>query len=110
MEIPTGWNYLATEYGDATTTAFLHTPDFTLQVTHKTRDTTVIRVMEPGTPEGYDFENTDRQIEWGAHRNPAAAFKFAAVYLTRTEDFRPGNRGRLSARYSAAVDEAYARA
>lgn len=108
MQIPAGWNYLVTEGGlEHTTTAFCHTPEFTLQVTHSTRDCTIVQVRE-GWVEGFDFQNRDKLVDWGMHRSPADAFRFAEAYLAdRGEDFRSEQPGRISPRYSRAVRAAY---
>lgn len=108
MQIPAGWNPLTTQYGNDDTTAFFHTPEFTVQVTHKTRDMTTVQVRE-GWFEGYDFQGRENVVDFGFHRNPADAFRFAAAYLADGgADFRRAKMMGTSPRYSRAVDVAYA--
>lgn len=113
MQIPTGWHYLTTDLNgktyEHTTSAFLRTEDFLLQVTHTSRDMTTFHVYEPDAPESFDFAMRSHLIEWGSHRSPREAFAFAEAYAAGTAEFRPERRFGVSARYSATVSTAYAR-
>jgi hypothetical protein len=116
MQIPAGWTHLVTEPVTEggkplvhKTTAFFVTEEFILQVTHQTRDMTTIQVREPYGQRGFHFQHTGDVIEWGAHRSPAEAFRFAEAYLAGGSDFRPAKPRRTSDRYSDAVEVAYAR-
>lgn len=108
MQIPTGWTALHLDGYEHATTALLHTPEFTLQITHQTRETTLFQVREAGSPDGFEFQNRQHIIEFGWHRSPAEAFRFAEAYLSIDEPSIPAAGRRLSQRYSRAVDVAYA--
>lgn len=102
------WTYLTVDGHENDTSAVLRTPEFTLQITHRTVDFTEIQVLRPEAPEGYHFQNRQHLIEWGSHNTPRDAFRFADAYVAGTEAFVPERGRQLSARYSAAVDAAYA--
>ena len=107
MDIPTGWNHLETQWGESKSTAFFHTSEFTIQVTHSSRDSTVFQVRE-GWAEGYDFENRETIVDFGWHNSPAQAFRFAAAYIADGgEDFRRDRVMSISPRYRRAVTAAY---
>lgn len=116
MQIPAGFTALVTapvsEGGKPLvhdTTAFVQTEDFLIQVTHQTRDNTVVQIREPFGQRGFDFQNRGEIIEFGWHRSPAEAFRFVEAYLAGTADFRPAKGKRTSDRYSEAVTAAYSR-
>lgn len=103
------WTYLTVNGHENDTSAVLRTPEFTLQITHKSADCTMLQVLTPDAPEGYDFQHRGpEKIEFGWHNTPRDAFRFADAYVARTEAFIPERGRQLSARYSAAVDAAYA--
>lgn len=107
METPTGWVPLMTDYGSVPNTAFYHTDEFTLQVTHESLNYTMVQVREPGV-EGFCFQNRDKTIEYGWHSTPEDAFAFCEAYLADGgADFHPVNRGMLSPRYCRALDALY---
>lgn len=109
MEIPTGWNHLETEGYVQDATAFYHTPDFTIQVTHVTRNTTKFHVRE-GWVESFDFQDRDKIVDFGFHNTPADAFRFAEAYIADGgSDYRRSAPMHTSPRYSRAVSAAYSR-